>query len=254
MKKTISIFIILIPIASLAQLFIGGIGDGYAEVTFSQTQSITRGGHGDGYGTNLHINGGSFFKGSDGDGYNLASFNNLEGFFKGSDGDGYNLASFNNLEGFFKGSDGDGHDVSLYHNNQSFFIGGTEDGYKSQELLYYLKWTGSVGSGWNVASNWKGNRIPNDSTRVLIPASPPIMPAINAGTFLIGPEPGGNYKCKSLWIQAGADLLTRVNCFVINRSEIIIDGVFRFRNPSTNAILNEGKIVVKSGGILKSDY
>ena len=234
MKKTISILILLIPIASIGQLYSGGIGDGYAEVTFSQTESFTRGGPYDGYGVSL--------------------YKNLESFFYGSEGDGYDQALYRTQESFFNGSEGDGYDVSFYHNNHSFFIGGTADGYVSDELLYYLKWTGAVGSGWNVASNWKGNKIPNDSTRVLIPASPVIMPAINAGTFLIGPEPGGNYKCKSLWIQAGADLLTRVNCFVINRSEIIIDGVFRFRNPATNAILNEGKIVIKSGGILKSDY
>lgn len=200
---------------SSAQLFTGGISSGYASLGLSDYGNHYSGGYSDGYASTVKSNMDFFYLGGIGDGYEIKSKINILGYARGGIGDGFDFASF-----------------------KEFFI-----------------WSGEIGTGWNVTGNWEGEKVPTFTNKVKIPSSPigSRFPAVNSGNLIIG-DSGGDFQAASILIESGAQMITRPNCFIINRSKITIVGTFMFRNPAPNAVSNEGLILIKNGGVMRSDY
>jgi len=234
MSKIIAIILGLCSFSISAQIFTGGSGDGYGV-----TSLIDQDGH---------------FNGGSGDGYELLQIGDREGYYLGGKGSGYIQALLEDSDGHYAGGSGGGYIQIALDDVLGYFTGGNGDGYDAADLLYYLKWTGLLGSKWNEAGNWTENTLPDDGTRVCIPADAKNMPLLNDGTFSVGVGSPGDFVCASLWIQARAAVLAGKTGFVINNSEILIDGSFIFLNQSASAINNNGTIKITSGGILQSDF
>ena len=229
--------------------FKGGFGDGFAIDTASQEfLDITIGGVGDGFSNSSVENFFSdFTKGDVGDGFSTNSFtNNFADFCYGGIGDGYTSKELN-LEflDFTSGGDADGFSLSSSATNDfnEVFKGGDSDGYAYDKYGHIIFWTGNEGTGWNVAGNWENGIIPNYCNPVVIPAGVPNFPAVNAGLLRIGYYK--DYRCQRIKINTGAEMLTRVNCFVENYDLIFIRGKLFVKNPAANAFSNLGSGIIQ---------
>ena len=67
--------------------------------------------------------------------------------------------------------------------------------------------------------------VPNINRPLIITAGAPNYPNLNAGIFVIGNnQNNGAFIYRSLWLQVGAIVITRINNFVENYGTILIDG------------------------------
>ena len=176
-KRLIIGLLFLISTKTNAQ-FYGGSGDGYA---FNQIQNI-----------NLpHTN---VARGGSGDGF---AFNQIQSFTqplinvaRGGSGDGF---ATNQISA-----------VNLPTTNVS--LGGIGDGFASAALVYncynpsnpYSVWNGEVSISWDIPANWDCSKLPDGSSRVIIPSFKTRYPTIYYNTDI-----------KSISIMPGATLNVR---------------------------------------------
>jgi len=216
------------------------------------------------------------YDGGDGQGYSKEEITTaIDHLYSGSDGEGYAYEFLLSNQDYINlGGIADGYSVSLDSSaDDMFYLGGDDDGYASDKEITdndYLHlggnddgyvsilfrapfiWTGSSGTGWNVATNWNYNIIPDISRAVIIPFDVPNYPYVNSGLMSIGLDPNqGDYLCASLWIQENALLVNRVNNRVENYGEVIIDGEMWVRKVTADAFINypSGMVVVKGAGV-----
>lgn len=223
-----------------------------------QPPAIFNGGPGDGYQSVLLLDSNTtLFVGGEGVGYYSAIvLDSNTALFVGGEGVGYYSGSVNTTNAFYAGGHGQGYDLSTKNSNTELFfaLGGPNDGYTMQRDYTPFLWTGTIGSGWNVAGNWNYNVIPDINRKTIIPAGVPNWPKLNAGIFAIGENPyGGAFESGELIIEDGAFLTTRINNQVRNRGTITIHGEMSVLNPIADAFINEGTVVVKPGGSLLLD-
>ena len=224
---------------------------------FGQPNIIFRGGSGAGYLAAQYDGDPILFKGGQSDGFTISS-KKVENqmVFEGGVGQGYFLAQASIQNTFiYKGGQNSGYFSDQWLSNRlAMYRGGIDDGYASLIKLEDFVWTGSIGTGWLVAGNWNTNAIPNVTRNVIVPGDVSNFPHLNEGIFAIGENPNsGAYACKTLWIQTGGLLLTRVNNFVENYGSILIDGTMEVKNPGFNAFRNDlnGQVIISQSGILK---
>lgn len=237
-------------------IYEGGKGGGYQSANFTATTFHYEGGKGQGY-QSIQVNEAAYhLAGGSGQGYVALNFTEPDPpLFSGGSGQGYVLSNSIVENPFlYEGGMNSGYDGWVWkHTAYSIYTGGRDDGYDMQLKLEDFIWTGAVGTGWSVAGNWNVNVVPDISRPVIIPKDVPFYPFVNEGVFAIGKNPNsGLYECKSLWIQPGASLITRVNNYVENYGEIMIDGMMEVRNPSLNAFqnLDGGMIRILGAGTL----
>ncbi len=197
-----------------------------------------RGGYGDGYSSVEVLDENSIISlGSQGDGHALDQQISLEVVVsKGGSGDGYSHFSFSN-QGVLvsKGSGGDGYDYADY---------------------IKIYWTGNIGTAWLNASNWSSLSVPTNADEIIIPPGRPHYPLLGAQLLSIGdPTITTGFRCKELWVQAGASFSGKLNTTLANQSLLLIDGTFIWKNPAVNSFLNfnGGEVEVRSGGILRTE-
>jgi hypothetical protein len=258
--------------------FTGSSGDGYAlsEISGGELQS-SRGSNADAYdmllwqGNNLYT-----YTGSLGDGY--AGITNYSGQIRSyfaSTGDGHFMANTTTtlLLSYFA-SKGDG-----YHKSQTIntpllsFTGTHKDGYSKINLLSppllatfgsqgdgydlgmscrTITWRGLTGTGWNIANNWQDQLIPCHCNPIIVPNQATNFPNVNAGLLRVGGEDdSADFNCKRILVEQGAQLITRVNCFVENLDWIVIRGLMEIRNPTQGALINYGNIDIKGSGTVQ---
>lgn len=250
-----SVFIIgCCPLIAQDEAFKGGIGDGFTlDTTNLEFLDFTVGGIGDGFSTDstnqefLDFSVGGF-----GDGFTTSSFtNNFADFCYGGIGDGFATEEMSiDFLDFTSGGNSDGFSFASSSTNDfnDMYKGGDSDGFAYDKYGHIIYWTGNLGTNWNVTGNWENGIIPSYCNPVVIPAGVPNFPAVNAGLLRIGYYKNeGDYKCQSLKINTGAEMLTRVNCFVENYELIFIQGKLYVKNPAANAFTNlwEGLIRLK---------
>jgi len=179
-----------------------------------------------------------------------------EFLFTGGNADGYDILKSESESSFvFNGGNGDGYTRSgKSHSGATFFVGGNSDGYDQYTKCQEFIWTGTVGTGWGVAENWNYTIVPTISRPVIIPAGAPFYPNVNAGILSIGDNPNnGEFVCKSIWVQNGGELYTRINNFIENYGMIQIDGYMQVKNSAPNAFVNygAGMILVTESGVVE---
>ncbi|MEM9546077.1 MAG: hypothetical protein AAGA77_08890 [Bacteroidota bacterium] len=251
-------YLMLLPLHGQDDPFRGGFGDGYASDTQEDEYlAHSAGGFGSGYSSSSLFNeNNSYCLGGFGDGYSQSlHINGFNAFCLGGIGDGYTLATKENeILNFSLGGIGDGYAKSVVADYESIFSkGGKADGFAITKIGHTVYWTGAIGTGWNVSGNWENGTIPTNCNPVIIPASVPNFPAVNAGVLRIGYHfNNGDYNCKKIRVNNGAELTTRVNCFVENYNLIQNFGQIFVKNSASNAFLNlaEGELIVKSGAQL----
>ena len=240
LKHCLSLLFFSFYCYSIAQpnyIYEGGIGAGYSSETFAGTSTkLFEGGGGCGYLMDIKIIGNSYL-------------------FDGGISDGFFSLKWKELNDiFYFGSDGSGYASSKkYAQQNTLFKGGNNDGYSMVEKCEDFIWTGALGTGWAVTDNWNYSIIPDLKRRAIIPAGVPFFPFVNAGIFAIGDNPNnGAFECGQLWIQEGAQLVTRVNNNVENYGKIIIDGTMRVKKSTIDAFQNidGGLVRVSSTGNL----
>jgi len=220
-----------------AYIYEGGVGGGFASATEMST--------------NIYM-----YKGGNSDGFS-SLVNNATNiyFYKGGNADGFATTSnaANNVYLYKGGVDGGyAQDMASYQ-SVTFYEGGAGQGYSLEVKCQEFIWTGTEGTGWGVADNWNYSVVPDIGRPVIIPAGAPNYPSVNAGTLAIGENPNsGAFTCKSLWIQNGGEVITRINNFVENYGQILIDGNMRVKNSAANALqnINNGEIKISSTGSL----
>ena len=81
------------------------------------------------------------------------------------------------------------------------------------------------------------------------PATAANWPNVNAGLLRIGRDFGtpADYVCRSITVDIGATLITRVNCFVENYGQMRINGTYEMKNSAPGAFQNK-----PGGGVLVS--
>ncbi|NNF36767.1 MAG: hypothetical protein HKN68_21880 [Saprospiraceae bacterium] len=251
------IFIILVGdiLAQPTYIFNGGIGDGYGLIAISETSDIYNGNVDDGHASLLLLSDTTLFNGGIEDGYASNHTFSDTSFYNGGAEDGY-ASIFNSSDtSIYNGSDGQGyaHILSIL-TDDNMYNGNIEDGYAFDKFCQIMTWTGSIGSGWNVAGNWNNNQIPCNCNSVVIPANSITYPGVNAGVLKIGYQlDNGDYNAKEVLIRSGAELTTRINCKVENYGLIRIKGTLYVRNPSADGWTNHpsSRIEINSGGAMK---
>ena len=252
---------LLLLIALNAQpnyIFEGGVGGGHSSIlTTNVFPYFYEGGNGAGYAqdkssaTNAYV-----YFGGNGDGFafSTAAPANIY-IYEGGLNSGY-YSERGDYQGvtIYEGGINEGYAAGkeLYQ-GVTLYEGGIGDGYDMLLKWADFIWTGAVGTGWGVTGNWNYDIVPDISRPVIIPSGVPNYPYLNAGIFAIGANPNaGPFVCKSLWIQDGALLVTRVNSFVENYGVIEIDGTMQVKNTAPAALQNlAGSITISSGGLLK---
>ena len=226
MKYFLSLFVVLYSCTGLAQ-YTGGDGDGFSTLTVEQTDYI--------------------FDGDDGDGFAFMSFEQTDDIFDGGDADGFATMYLEQSDFLFAGGDGDGFSSGKIAGNSTLYEGGLSDGFAYKNLYQKYIWTGTVGSGWNVTGNWSTNQIPSLRHSVTIPSGVPYYPAVNAGLLAIGKDPLDNsaFRCSNINLQAGANMTTRINCFVEVYGTFRVSGLLFVKNTAPTAF------VVKANGELE---
>ena len=215
----------------------GNIGSGYASTEESSQ--------------NLYL-----YKGGNGQGFisNFQSDNEVL-FYRGGNGDGYVSAKGTGTNLFvYEGGSGGGYDSkSESHTGTTFYEGDDGDGYDIKTWCRPFVWTGTIGTGWSVADNWNFSVVPDITRPVIIPSGAPNYPNVNAGILAIGENPNlGAFECKSILIENGGFLITRINNFVENYGDIIIEGTMQVKNSAANALQNleNGTIRITPTGTL----
>ena len=270
------VFFMLTPLRGQDYPFYGGFGDGFSSDSYEDDDSaFSVGGFGDGHAfsiwlddNNLFSTGGfgdghafsswlddfnAFCSGGNGDGYAKSDFFDVFNVFcSGGAGDGYSAAAKeNSLFDFSLGGIGDGYArAGLIDDVSIFSRGGIADGFAISKLGHIIYWTGTIGTGWNVSGNWENGIVPTHCNPVVIPSSASNFPAVNAGIFRIGHDvDDGDYNCLKIKVNNGAELTTRVNCFVENYGLIQNLGQIFVKNPASNAFTNMAgsQLVVKQG-------
>ncbi len=242
---------------------------------FAQDDAF-KGGSGDGFTYSEYAQGFDIFsKGDTGDGFSFSGFEqSFDLIFMGNSGDGFFYAESNvAFLDITQGGKGDGFEASMaiLENNDitrggssdgfshadsdillsEIYKGGMDDGFAYGIHGHKLYWTGAVGTGWNVSGNWSGNIVPSYYNPVVIPASVPNFPALNAGVFRIQNKMNdGDFLCQKIKINDGAEITTRVNCFVENFEQILIQGNFFVKNPAAGAFTNKGAILLDANATL----
>ena len=258
--------------------FSGSYGDGYGMANLSGDYlSFTTGSKGDGYTLNtwsgnslLAFTGGS----ADGYTYSLYSASSLL-TYRGINSDGYTMSNVSSLQlrAFFA-STGDGyHKTRIQSAPLLSFTGTHKDGYSKINLLSppllatfgsqgdgydlgmscrTITWRGLTGTGWNIANNWQDQLIPCHCNPIIVPNQATNFPNVNAGLLRVGGEDdSADFNCKRILVEQGAQLITRVNCFVENLDWIVIRGLMEIRNPTQGALINYGNIDIKGSGTVQ---
>jgi len=251
---TYTVFITLLLITSLVaqdEPFRGGFGDGFSLDTLSEDfLDFTKGSVGDGY-TSITLS--SVFNdysiGGIGDGFSKIESQNLFlDFTKGGESDGFSTLLFeDDFNSMYSGGVADGFSyVSTLDDFNSMYSGGSADGFAYDKYGHIIFWTGNVGTSWNVADNWENGFIPSYCNPVVIPSGVPNFPAVNAGLLRIGYyKDKGDYKCQRIKIKTGAEMTTRVNCFVENYDLIFNRGKLFVKNPAVDAFKNLGDGIIQ---------
>ncbi|MEM9546501.1 MAG: hypothetical protein AAGA77_11050 [Bacteroidota bacterium] len=239
-------------------IYEGGIGGGYTSVVFSDgNYYFYEGANGGGFASSL-INGTNvyLYRGGNNDGFTSTQMNAVNVYlFRGGNSDGFisELYASENLY-LYHGGENDGYTTNAdSYEGVNFYEGDVGQGYVMTIKCADFIWTGTVGTGWGVEENWNYNLVPDINRPVIIPSGAPNYPNVNEGILSIGKNPNsGEFVCKSIWVQSGGELFTRINNFVENYGEILIDGNMRVRNSAPNAIQNidGGKITIGNGGAL----
>jgi len=232
-----------------------------ASICFGQPLHIFEGGDNSGYASEENSHSGPhLFEGGDLSGYGfLTGVPNNKYLFEGGSLSGYNSKKVIDGNYLFEGGHLSGYSsYENIHDSKYLFEGGDLSGYAFFNFIQPFTWTGVIGQSWTVPGNWNFNFIPGIRRKVIIPVVEPgnFYPHINAGLFAIGSNPNnGLYKCRELWIQEGALLVTRINNRVENYGLITIDGEMRIKRDAANAFKNfeEGKILVNTLGLFTFD-
>ena len=216
----------------------------------AQPPQVYYGGPADGYASLSWYSGNSIFTSGPADGADMSALFQESPVFAGGQSDGYSASAFLNPSTMFASAGSDGFSTSSYFNSNQVMQGGMSDGFAAEDFLYYHDWTGLIGTGWLVAGNWENNVIPDDSIRARIPAGVPNYPGVNAGTFSIG-SPNGDYLCRDLLIEPGAQMLTRINTITQIYGKLEVRGLMNVKNQSPGSLqVIGGTVVVYPGGEL----
>ena len=231
----------------------GGIGDGFTMDTVNvEFLNFTKGSNGDGY-TSIAVYD-TFYNytmGGSGDGFSTIDIQNqFLDFSRGGNSDGFSYVYIeDNFNLMYTGGNSDGFSIiSTQDDFNQMYKGGESDGFAYDKYGHIVLWTGNIGTGWNVAGNWENEIIPNYCNPVIIPSGVPNFPAVNSGQLRIGYYTDeGDYRCQRIKIDNGAEMTTRVNCFVENYDLIINRGKLFVKNPASDAFrnLNGGIINLK---------
>ena len=236
--------------------FLGGTSDGFDQAQDSTIGTLHAGASGDGFAYGLHSPSSGIFPGGSGDGFAYGQHYPTDTISRGGSSDGFDLALRESSHKLFHGEDHDGYSSAIYTSSHPIYYGASQDGHDFGIYLYYHAWTGAINTDWLVAGNWTSNIIPTDSIRVRIPGTAPNMPGLNAGTFKVGAGASGTYLCRDLWIEQGASMLAKPNTYIINRSTILVDGVFKWRNQDEDSFINRpgSRLRIRSGGVVTTDF
>jgi hypothetical protein len=174
---------------------------------------------------------------------------------------------------------------TLFFDRAIYCSGGNRDGYFSLPMLKDSlgrgTWRGTLSNSWDVAGNWTYDLIPTVNDHVFIPAGCVNYPYLTSGLSIN--DISQTYKCKTLDIEAGAQMATsNSNLSVYGRMtvagnytatnnvnlaqniysggslQILNEGIVRFGNQSSGSglsdlnILPGGKLEV-AGGVLEID-
>jgi len=252
MKLYFTILFITIAFNCFGQ-YLGGDSDGYATSLWQNTVSVYNGGSKSGYIFKNEINFESTFTGGLGSGYLTKKSNPLNGFFRGAAGSGYVRSQGLELTGYYSGGLNSGYNNSTMTNLLNVFKGATNDGYHSSDNIREIIWTGMIGNDWNVADNWNTLDVPRIRHHVLIPANVPNFPELSNGLFTIGQNKNeGIYFCKSLSVQANAEVTLMPNNYMENYGTLSIYGNLHVQSTINPSILNSnnGIIVIQDGGAI----
>lgn len=244
--------------AQPAYIYEGGEGGGYSSISYNNINAyFFEGGNSDGFSTmNLGLVNVYFYEGGDADGFSSMNSSTIDVYFyHGGSSDGFSSFTSGELNVYLLqgGNNGGYAENQVDYSGTTFLEGDIGQGYDLATKCEDFIWTGVLGTGWSVAGNWNYNTVPNGSRPVIIPAGAPNYPNVNAGILAIGDNPNsGAFECKSIWIQDGGELITRINNFVENYGMILIDGSMLVKNSAPNAIQNlaNGTIRISPTGIL----
>ena len=216
--------------------YTGSLGDGYEEAIYFSSRI------------------GSYYA-STGDGYFMANTTTtpLLTFF-GSSGDGYHKTQTLNASLLsFTGTHKDGYSKNTLFGPPLLATSGSQgDGYDLGISCRTISWRGLTGTGWNIANNWEDQLIPCHCNPIIIPDQASNFPFVNAGLLRVGGEDdSADFNCKRILVEQGAQLITRVNCFVENFDWIVIRGLMEIRNPTQGSFVNYGNIDIKGNGTVQ---
>ena len=257
-KGTIFFFAMSTLYAQPNYIYEGGNGGGFSSmVEMGVSLNFYEGGNGDGFSSLVEMGVSlNFYEGGNGDGFSsLVEMGVSLNFYEGGNGDGFSSLSKTGVSlHFYEGGTSSGYtsDQEVYQ-GVTFYEGDIGQGYDIVEKCEDFIWTGMMGTGWGASGNWNYNIVPDIKRSVIIPAGAPNYPNVNAGIFAIGDNPNnGTFECKSMWIQDGGLVITKINSYVENYGEILIDGNMRVKNSAANAIRNleNGEIRISSAGAL----
>lgn len=253
----------------------GGNSDGYSQSSTSgymfQGSLFCGGGNGDGactMGSAVTPLGGqaNYCSGGNGDGFTVLAagpffMSSQVVYCSGGNGDGYGYSSaagaMFNSSVYCSGGNGDGYSSlsgSGALGGQSVYCyGGNGDGYGSlampADTLGNGIWKGITSTSWTTASNWTNNAVPDINTNVTIPPFVPFYPELN--NILAVNYSTGTYKCKSLFIEPGAQI-TNTGALNIG-GQMIVAGTYIATNNSTNSqnVFSGGTLALLPMGVIR---
>ena len=225
--KFILIVLIIFNYLSVYSQYTGGDADGFTFLLLSQSNGLYDGGGDDGFG--------------------VLYFTQEDFIYNGESKDGFACISLEQEDYLYVGGISDGFTSMVLEGDNTIYQGANRDGFASINMFQKYIWTGTIGTGWNVVGNWSTNQVPTLRHSVIIPNGVPYYPAVNSGLLSIGKDPtdSSTYRCNNILIMSGANMTTRVNCFVDVYGTFKIDGTLYVKNPSNNAF------VVKKYGELR---
>ena len=182
----------------------------------------------------------------------IDAFSSLSNY-KGSSSSGYSAYQIDSQSSISFGTEDSGYAIIDAISSSNIYKGLNKSGYTVGESIKIFIWTGNIGTGWSVGDNWNLLDVPRIRHKVIIPSGLINYPKLNAGLFTIGQNKyDGQYFCKSMFIEGGAEVTLRINNQMQNYGNIIIFGLLKVESLLSPAVLNGtgGNVVIKSSGTL----
>ena len=149
-----------------AQNFAGGIADGFASASYTETQNIFSGGIADGFSISGYTETQNIFSGGVADGFSTSGYTETQNIFSGGVADGFSTSGYTESQNIFSGGVADGFSTSGYTESQNIFSGGIADGFSTSGYTETQNiYSGGIADGFSMSLY---NENPNCSDKITI--------------------------------------------------------------------------------------